>query len=75
MNEIKAGKEKLLDSAQKLFAKMYEQTAGAGQARRAAAGRPGPQAARRKAGGTQAMTMSSTRTTRRYKWENGTGPY
>ena len=33
VNDIKAGKEKLMESAQKLFAKMYEQTQGAaGQA-------------------------------------------
>ena len=37
MNDIKAGKEKLMESAQKLFAKMYEQTQGA-------AGQGGPQA-------------------------------
>ncbi len=29
VNDIKAGKEKLMESAQKLFAKMYEQTQGA----------------------------------------------
>ncbi len=29
VNEIKAAKEKLLESAQKLFAKMYEQAQGA----------------------------------------------
>ncbi len=37
VNDIKAGKEKLMESAQKLFAKMYEQTQGA-------AGQGGPQA-------------------------------
>ena len=37
--DIKAGKDKLMESAQKLFAKMYEQAGGAaGQAG------PGPQA-------------------------------
>ena len=30
IEELKAGKEKLMNSAQKLFAKMYEQTQGAG---------------------------------------------
>ena len=29
LDELKAGKEKLMESAQKLFAKMYEQTQGA----------------------------------------------
>ncbi|HCT93092.1 MAG TPA: molecular chaperone DnaK, partial [Lachnospiraceae bacterium] len=37
VNDVKAGKEKLMESAQKLFAKMYEQTQGA-------AGQGGPQA-------------------------------
>ncbi len=32
VEDIKAGKEKLMNSAQKLFAKVYEQTQGAGQA-------------------------------------------
>ena len=39
MDELKAGKEKLMSSAQKLFAKVYEQAQAAAGA--AGAGRPG----------------------------------
>ena len=39
LHEIKAAKEKLMESAQKLFAKVYEQAQGAQQAGQAG---PGP---------------------------------
>ena len=47
VEDIKAGKEKLMNSAQKLFAKVYEQAQGAGQAG------PGPDMGGAQAGGAQ----------------------
>ena len=42
--EIKAGKEKLTESAQKLFTKMYEQAGAAAQGAQGAGAQAGPEA-------------------------------
>src|SRR5574344_770777 len=53
VDEIKAGKEKLMNSAQKLFAKVYEQAQAAGAGQAGAGPQPGPDMGSSETGSTQ----------------------
>ena len=60
VNELKAGREKLMNSAQKLFEKVYQQT----QAQAGPGAGAGPQAGQQNAGGSQGGKASMATTVR-----------